>query len=320
MSFLSASKSAAVDRPTTLRASSAEGLATVPMKIEQRSKAEAFRAFHVPGSPLVLFNIWDAGAAIAVANGGAKAIATSSWSVAHANGYEDGEQIPRDVAVQNLERIVRATDLPVSVDLESGYGDDPEVVAANISLAIRAGAVGCNLEDSYPKNGQLRDSADQVLRLRYARRAADAANMRFFINARCDVFFQRPSDQHDEALLDQAIARGHAFASGGADGFFVPGLVNQALIRRLVTAVPLPLNIMVEDATPAPRVLADCGVARVSHGPRPYLLTMKALEHYARQASRTGTVPLHGTVDGGRGDSAGGGTDWPRTPGEERPW
>src|SRR6266481_370655 len=133
---------------------------------DQTRKAEQFRALHIPGRPLVLFNIWDAGSAKAVAAGGAKAIATGSWPVANANGFADGERIPLALAIDNLRRIVGATDLPVTVDLESGYGDAPEVVGETIALAIDAGAVGRNLEDSFPANGRLRETVDQGDRIR----------------------------------------------------------------------------------------------------------------------------------------------------------
>jgi methylisocitrate lyase len=249
---------------------------------DQNRKAEQFRALHIPGKPLVLFNIWDAGSAKAVATVGAKAIATGSWSVANANGFADGECIPLALAIDNLRRIVGATDLPVTIDLESGYGDAPEVVGETIALAIDAGAVGCNLEDSFPANGKLRETVDQADRIRRARQTADAANIRFFINARTDVFFQRPPEQHDDAMVVEAIERARAYAEAGADGLFAPGLADIALIARLAKASPLPLNIMVADATPPVRTLAEHGVARVSHGPRPYLMAMKALEQASR--------------------------------------
>jgi len=175
---------------------------------DQTRKAEQFRALHIPGKPLVFFNIWDAGSA----KGGAKTIATGSWSVARANGFADGERIPRALAIDNLRRIVGATELPVTVDLESGYGDTPEAVGKTIGLAIDAGAVGCKLEDSFPADGRLRETVDQVDRIRRARQTADAANIRFFINARTDVFFQRPPEQHDDAMVVEAIARARAYA------------------------------------------------------------------------------------------------------------
>jgi 2-methylisocitrate lyase-like PEP mutase family enzyme len=252
---------------------------------DQTQKAEQFRALHIPGTPLVLFNVWDAGSAKAVTAGGAKAIATGSWSVANANGFADGEHIPLAFAIDNLRRIVGATNLPVTVDLESGYGDAPEVVGEAIALAIAAGAVGCNLEDSFPANGKLREKADQCARIRQARRSADAAGIRFFINARTDVFFQRPPEQHDEEMLADAVDRARVYAEAGADGLFAPGLVEISLIARLVEASPLPINIMAGDASPSLRTLAEHGVARVSHGPRPYLMAMKVLEEAARKAS-----------------------------------
>jgi len=122
----------------------------------QAQKAKRFRQLHIPGEPLVLFNIWDPGSAKAVAEAGAMALATSSWAVSEASGYSDGEHTPLTFAIDNLRRITEATELPVTVDLESGYGDTPRKVGETIALAIKAGAVGCNLEDSVPESGSLR--------------------------------------------------------------------------------------------------------------------------------------------------------------------
>jgi len=251
----------------------------------QARKAEQFRTLHIPGKPLVLFNIWDAGGAKAVARAGAKAIATGSWSVANANGFADGEHTPLALAIDNLRRIIDATDLPVTIDLESGYGDTADAVGETSRRAIDAGAVGCNLEDSFPANGKLRDTVDQSVRLRRVRKIADATGVRFFINARTDVFFQLPPERHDDSMVAEAIKRARAYAEAGADGLFAPGLANISLIARLAELSPLPLNIMVGDATPPLPELAGRGVARVSHGPRPYLMAMKALEQAAREAS-----------------------------------
>jgi 2-methylisocitrate lyase-like PEP mutase family enzyme len=248
---------------------------------DQARKAEAFRAFHVHGKPLVLFNVWDAGSAKAVAASGAKAIATSSWSVANANGFGDGEGTPLALVIDNLRRIVGAVDVPVTADLESGYGDSAEAVGSTVGMAIDAGAVGCNLEDSFPSSGKLRETPEQARRIEYARRAAEAARIRFFINARTDVFFQRPSEQHDEQMVVQAVERARAYAQAGADGLFAPGLVHLALIAKLVEGAPLPVNIMVHDSTSSLRELSERGVARVSYGPRPYLIAMKAFEEAA---------------------------------------
>src|SRR5712671_4059190 len=140
--------------------------------LSPKEKAEYFRTLHVPGQPLVLFNIWDPGSAKAVAAAGALAIATGSWSVANANGYTDGEQIPLDLAIDNLARIVQAVGLPVTVDIESGYGKTAEAVGRTIVRTIQAGAIGCNLEDSFPESGALREIAEQVERIQHARNAA----------------------------------------------------------------------------------------------------------------------------------------------------
>jgi methylisocitrate lyase len=251
---------------------------------DQASKARAFSALHVPGKPLVLFNVWDPGSAKAVAEAGAKALATGSWSVAAANGFGDGERVPLDLVIGNLGRIVHAAALPVSVDIESGYGKSPEEVGRSIARTLEAGAVGCNLEDSLPESGTLRDLGEQVERIRQARRAAEAAGIPYFINARTDVFFKRPAAEHDAAMLEAALARARAYADAGASGLFAPGLVGRELIARLAAASPLPLNIMVGGGTPALSVLAEAGVARVSHGPGPYLTAMKALTEAARAA------------------------------------
>lgn len=250
---------------------------------DQQTKARDFRALHVPGRPLVLFNIWDVGSTKAVEKTGAKSIATGSWSVAAANGFDDGQRLPIEFAIENLARIVAATQLPVSIDIESGYGDEPEAVGLTIQRTIAAGAIGCNLEDSYPEAGKLRDTAEQVERIRHARRIADRAGLPYFINARTDVFFQKPPHDHNDAMLKAAIERAHAYSVAGADGIFTPGLVNPEMITHLANTVQSPLNIMVGDNAPSFDALARAGVARVSYGPGPYLMAMRALEEGARR-------------------------------------
>jgi 2-methylisocitrate lyase-like PEP mutase family enzyme len=249
---------------------------------KQWERAAAFKALHVPGRPLILFNIWDAGSAKAVAAGGAKALATGSWSVAAANGFPDGERIPLDLCVANLRRIVDTVDLPVTLDLESGYGADPAAVGEAFARVVQAGAIGCNIEDSFPENGSLREAADQAARLRAARAAADGLGVPAFLNARTDVFFQAGPDRHDEGMVAAALERGRAYADAGAAGLFVPGVVSERLIGLLVEGSPLPINLMAGAATPPAARLAELGVARISHGPGPYRQAMRALEEAAR--------------------------------------
>jgi 2-methylisocitrate lyase-like PEP mutase family enzyme len=250
----------------------------------QNERARLFHSLHVRGQPLVLFNAWDAGSARAVADAGAQAIATGSWSVAAANGFADGEQLSFAFALENLRRIVKAAALPVTIDLESGYGETPAAVAATVAAALAAGAVGCNLEDSFPVDGSLRDIAGQVARLAAARRAADDAGIAMYINARTDVFFQTPAAAHDAAMVEAALERARAYAEAGASGLFVPGVVAEALIARIAEASPLPVNVMAMPGVPARRRLAELGVARISHGPGPYRGAMQWLTEAAKAA------------------------------------
>ena len=247
----------------------------------QEQKGEQFRMLHVAGEPLVLFNIWDPGSAKAVAKSGAKALATSSWAVSEALGYSDGEHTPLNLAIDNLRRITNATNLPVTVDLESGYGESPATVGETIALAIHAGAIGCNLEDSFPENGSLREVGQQVERLRQARKTADRTEVSFFINARTDVFLsqKRPG----ATLLASVLDRARVYAEAGADGLFVPGLNDLDLIAELTKASPLPVNIMVLQGADI-GALAKHGVARVSYGADPYAQAMSALQEAASSA------------------------------------
>ncbi|UGQ46879.1 isocitrate lyase/PEP mutase family protein [Massilia endophytica] len=249
---------------------------------DQTAKARDFRARHRAGQPLILFNAWDAGSAVAVERSGAAAIATGSWSVAAANGYPDGEALPLELALANLERIARAVALPVTLDLERGYGAGPDEVQASAMQAIRAGAVGCNLEDGL-EGGTLRGIEAQAARIRAVRAAADALLPDFYINARTDLFLGSDPASH-AGFADEALARASAYAEAGADCLFVPGLGNEALIAKLAEASPLPLNIMADGGTPPVARLAALGVARVSYGPQPYLLAMRALEQAAKEA------------------------------------
>ncbi len=221
----------------------------------------------------------------AVPKSGAPAIATGSWSVAAANGLADGEKIARDLVMATLRRITGSSELPVTVDLESGFGNDADAVAETIRLSIEAGAIGCNLEDSMPADGSLREIGEASARINAARRAADEQLPGYFINARTDVFFRGSSTENNADLLGEALERARAYADAGANGLFTPGLSDLALIRRLAECSPLPLNIMRLGTKPSIKELADAGVARVSHGPYPYLLAMEALERAAREVS-----------------------------------
>ena len=240
-----------------------------------------FRRLHVPGSPLVLFNVWDVGSARALEEVGASAIATSSWAIATAYGFDDGELMPRELMLETVRRIVEGTGVPVTVDLESGYGQTPDDVARTVGPSAQAGAVGCNLEDRDPSDGSLRTVADAAARIEAARRAADAVGNGFFLNARTDVFLSGGEVNEDDGAIDDVLRRSRAYSDAGADGFFVPGLTDLGTIRRLADECPLPLNVMRTGEDPSIEALADAGVARISHGPMPYLLAMEKLRQVA---------------------------------------
>lgn len=245
------------------------------------SKFDQFAKLHVSGDPLVLFNVWDAGSAEAVAKSGAKAIATGSASVAAANGLGDGEKVPLQLALSNAERIIRAVDLPVTVDFEGGYASDPDMIERNLEKLASTGAVGCNFEDQVVGSDQLYSIAEQSARITAARRGAGTD---FFINARTDIFLKAPKDSHDEAMVDQALERARAYADAGASGFFVPLLSDLKLLERVCAQSPLPVNFMAFPNCPSNAQVASAGVARISHGPFPHRALMAKLTEMARDA------------------------------------
>ena len=230
---------------------------------------EAFRTLHVPGRPLVLYNIWDPGSAKAVAAAGAPALATGSYGVAEAFGAGDGEKLPFVDVIANLERILTVVDVPVSLDLEAGYGADPAAVRASVEAARDAGAVGINMEDRLP--GEARSMPIETAAERFAAAAATG----LFVNARCDLFWQTaPSG----ALVEQTIARAHAYAEAGASCLFVPFLTDADAVRTICKASPLPINVTAKDELGTLAEIAALGVARISYGHQPWMWAMQKLK------------------------------------------
>jgi 2-methylisocitrate lyase-like PEP mutase family enzyme len=248
----------------------------------QTEKAEVFEKLHVKGSPLILFNIWDAGSAVAIAESGAKAIATGSWSVAAANGFADGENLSLDAAASNLERIVKSVDLPVTIDFEGGYATENSQLTENIKRIINAGAIGINFEDQIVGGSGIYSIAEQAKRIETIRETSEKEGSSLFINARTDVFLKNYSD-YDESHLAEAIERAGAYANAGASGFFAPGLRNAEFIKTLADDSPIPLNIMVLPDAPANNELAELGVSRISYGPAPYRQMIEFLKDAARE-------------------------------------
>lgn len=238
--------------------------------MNQIDKAHILRDLHVKGDPLTLFNIWDAGSARALQNVGAKVIATSSWSVAAAQGFDDGEKLPFDFVLANVNRIVANIDLPLTVDLEGGYGQNLNQLKTNIEKIIETGVAGINFEGQVISANRLYSIAEQCERINIIRRAAEELFVPLFINARTDIFLNVDPRNHNEQHIQEAIYRAKAYAEYGADGFFVPGLMDTELIQKLCVFSPMPINIMMLPGCPSQKELVKLGVARISYGPYPY--------------------------------------------------
>lgn len=250
----------------------------------QSEIARSFAELHVKGDPLILFNVWDAGTARAVQEIGAKAVATGSWAVAAANGFEDGEKIPLELAIANLQRIAKAVDLPVTLDFEGGYAGGAASLKENISRVIDAGAVGINFEDRIVDGDGLYSVDKQCERIRSLREVADEVGVPLFINARTDVVLPLDTSLHNESHLDEIIERGRAYADAGASGLFAPALINPDFIRRLCEESPIPVNILIWPGVPSPADLAGFGVARISYGASSYRMTMEGFKAEGKKA------------------------------------
>ncbi|MGH1415873.1 MAG: isocitrate lyase/PEP mutase family protein [Pelagimonas sp.] len=245
-------------------------------------KFNRFKGLHKSGTPLVLYNIWDAGSAKAVEAAGAKAIATGSWSVAGAQGYSDGQAMPLDRVLDIVLRIAETTTLPVSIDFEGGYAESDADLSTNIAKLLETGVIGLNFEDQVLGGQGLHPSKVQARRIAVIRDTAQKIGAPVFINARTDVFLKSKPDMH-ATHLDEAKKRAAQYSKAGADGFFVPGLADPDLIRDICESVDLPINIMTSTTTPEIAALADLGVARVSYGPGPFRDTYAAVTEAAKR-------------------------------------
>ncbi|WP_421791165.1 isocitrate lyase/PEP mutase family protein [Hyphobacterium sp.] len=242
----------------------------------QAGKAQTFHSLHQAGNPLVLYNIWDAGSAKAVAEAGAKAIATGSWSVAAAQGYDDGEKLPLDRLLRTAKQISSAVELPVNIDFEGGYAAEPEFLADNIAKLIATGAVGINFEDRIVSGDGLYSIEDQAKRIAAIRGVADETGIPLFINARTDVFLKTDAADHANHMKE-ATDRADVYAEAGASGIFIPGLSDADLIGRFCEHTNLPVNAYMKEGAPSIAEMAKRGVSRISHGPAPYREAMRAL-------------------------------------------
>lgn len=244
----------------------------------QVAQAERLRSLHRPGAPLVLPNAWDAASARVVEAAGAPAVATSSAGVSYAYGVPDGEMLGRDEAVAAVARIVRAVRVPVTADVEAGYGTTPDDVAATMAAVVAAGAVGVNVEDQRP-SGTLFTVEEQCERLAAVRAAFDRAGVPAVVNARVDVYMvdEVPAAER----YDEAVRRALAYLDAGGDCAFVPGTSDEQVIRGLAEATGGRLSVLAGGTSPPVATLASWGVCRISVGSA----TARAAYALARRAA-----------------------------------
>ncbi len=252
-------------------------------------KAEQFLKLHHGSKPLVLVNVWDAASAIMVENLGFSALATSSAGVAYAHGYPDGEHISRDEMLVVVARIASRVSVPLSADLEAGYGD----VAKTARELVKAGAVGLNFEDGTDDpDDPLAEVDEQARKIRKIRETGDALGVHIVINARTDVYLAQFGET--ENRFDLAVARMNAYRKAGADSLFVPSVQDAETIGKLVKAVDGPLNILAGPGTPPLAELERLGVRRVSLGSWPMRATMGYFRKFAQHMRDQGDFDFAG--------------------------
>jgi 2-methylisocitrate lyase-like PEP mutase family enzyme len=254
----------------------------------QQRKATSFRGMHRGSKALLLPNVWDVASARVIEEAGFQAIATTSAGVAFSIGYPDGQQISREQMLARVGRIVRAVQLPVTADVEAGYGSQPEDAARTARDVLQAGAVGMNLEDGTSDPAHpLVDRLLQEEKIHAVREAARKAGVELVLNARTDVYLLAvgaPESRYGEAIL-----RARAYRDAGADCVFVPGLRDPETISRLVQEVECPVNILAGPGVPSVPDLERLGVARVSLGSGVMRATLGLVHQVAEELKSSGT-------------------------------
>jgi 2-methylisocitrate lyase-like PEP mutase family enzyme len=254
----------------------------------RRQKANAFREMHHGGKTLVLANVWDVASARMVEEAGFPAIATSSAGVAFSLGYPDGQKISVDEMLARVGRIARSVKVPVSADMEAGYGGRPEDAADTARGVIEAGAVGMNLEDgTHDPRHPLEDLELQVEKIRAIREAALATSVLLVLNARTDAYLAQVGAQ--ELRYNETVRRALAYRDAGADCIFVPGVRDAETISHLVRDLQYPVNILAGPGSPSLPELQKLGVARVSLGSGPMRATLGLLRRMAEELKTSGT-------------------------------
>jgi 2-methylisocitrate lyase-like PEP mutase family enzyme len=256
--------------------------------MDQQEKARLFRALHSNGRVLLLPNVWDVASARIIEESGFEAIATTSAGIAFSLGYPDGQKISREEMLAVVARIARGVNVPVTADVEAGYGNRPEDAAQTARAVIEAGAIGMNLEDVVGESGQsLMDLALQIEKIRAVRETAESLAVPLVLNARTDVYLLQIGDPAKR--YDEAVRRMRAFRDAGADCVFLPGVRDAATIGRVVADLQCPLNILGGPGSPPVPELQKLGVARVSLGSGPARAALGLLRRVADELRTKGT-------------------------------
>jgi 2-methylisocitrate lyase-like PEP mutase family enzyme len=268
---------------------------------KQKAQALAFRAMHRGHKILLLPNVWDVASARIVEESGFGAIATTSAGIAFTLGYPDGQKISREEMLGCVRRIVRAVKVPVTADVEAGYGDRPKDAADTTRGVIEAGAIGMNLEDGTERPGQLVELSLQLEKIRAIRETALKSGVPLVLNARTDVYLEQVGAP--ETRYGETVRRLLAYRDAGADCVFAPGLRDAETIARLAGNVRCPLNILAGPGSPSVPELERLGVARVSLGSAPMRATLGLLRRMTEELKTTGTysaiegAPSHADVN-----------------------
>lgn len=265
------------------------------MTSSQYEKATRFAALHAAPPVLVLANAWDVASACIVEAAGAPAIATTSAGVAWSLGVPDGDVLGRERACGLVSRVAAAVQVPVTADIEGGYADTPDGVAETVARVLAAGAVGVNIEDSTGSaDAPLRLVAEQAERLAAAHRAADAAGIPLYLNARIDTYLRSVGEA--EGRLQHTLERAAAYLDAGASGIFVPGITEPATVAELAAGIAAPLNILVGPGAPSVAALGELGVARVSTGSSVAAAAYAVARRSAQELLASGT---YSAIEGG---------------------
>jgi len=243
----------------------------------------SFKSLHHGTNPLIIGNVWDAHSAQLAEKSGFEALGTSSHAIANLLGYADGEQIPFDELFFMVQHIAKAVKIPVSVDLEAGYSDDPATVAKHVKRLADIGIVGINLEDGKVSQGKRHLGSAELLceKIKAIKQISD-----LYVNARTDTYVTKHEDP-----LGEAIKRSNLYKKAGADGIFVPLIENASDIRVFVSEIYLPLNVFLTPKLPAFAELEQLGVKRISHGAKLYEWLYKEAEGALEELKKTVKLP-----------------------------